>query len=93
MRNSRPIKKLSLTDPDQKWLPDFKVNDPWIAQHATITDLLCHRLGYETFQGDFMFFDSDLTTPEMIEKFGRLKPMYGFRSKWGYTNAAVYGCR
>ncbi len=81
-------KKLSLNDPVRKWLPDFQLYDPWIAEHATITDLLCHRLGFETFQGDFMFFDTDLNTAEMIERFGKLKAMYGFRSKWGYTNAA-----
>ncbi len=50
--------------------------------------MLCHRLGFETFQGDFMYFDSDLTTAEVREKMGKLKPMYGFRSKWGYTNCA-----
>lgn len=80
--------KMSLNDPVQKWLPDFKLYDPWVAKEATITDLLCHRLGFETFQGDFMFFDSDLTKQQMMEKFGRLKPAYSFRSKWGYTNAA-----
>src|ERR1043165_5112365 len=36
-------KKLSLDDAVQKWLPVFQLYDPWIAQHATITDLLCHR--------------------------------------------------
>ena len=81
-------KKLSLDDKVQKWLPDFKLYDPWVAKEAMIRDLLCHRLGFETFQGDFMFFDSDLTTKEMRERFGKLKPLYGFRSKWGYTNAA-----
>lgn len=81
-------KKLSLDDKVQKWLPDFKLYDPWVAKEANIKDLLCHRLGFETFQGDFTFFDSDLTTVEMREKFGRIKPLYSFRSKWGYTNAA-----
>src|SRR6185436_527571 len=81
-------KKLSLDDKVQKWLPDFKLYDPWVAKEATIRDLLCHRLGFETFQGDFMYFDSDLTTAEVREKMGKLKPMYGFRSKWGYTNCA-----
>jgi CubicO group peptidase (beta-lactamase class C family) len=81
-------KKLSLDDKVQKWLPDFKLYDPWVAKEATVRDLLCHRLGFETFQGDFMFFDSDLSTAEMREKFSKLKPMYSFRSKWGYTNAA-----
>jgi len=81
-------KKLSLDDKVQKWLPDFKLYDPWVAKEANIRDLLCHRLGFETFQGDFMFFDSDLTTAEVREKMGKLKPLYGFRSKWGYTNSA-----
>ena len=80
--------KLSLDDKVQKWLPDFKLYDPWVAKEANIRDLLCHRLGFETFQGDFMFFDSDLTTAEVREKMSKLKPMYGFRSKWGYTNSA-----
>ena len=35
-----------------------------------------------------MFFDSDLTTAQVREKFGKVKPMYSFRSKWGYCNAA-----
>lgn len=81
-------KKLSLDDKVKKWLPDFKLYDPWVTNEVIIRDLLCHRLGFETFQGDFMFFDSDLSTAEMREKFGRLKPLYSFRSKWGYTNAA-----
>lgn len=81
-------KKLSLDDKVQKWLPDFKLYDPWVAKEATVRDLLCHRLGFETFQGDFMYFDSDLSTAEIREKMGKLKPMYSFRSKWGYTNSA-----
>jgi len=81
-------KKLSLDDKVQKWLPDFKLYDPWVAKEANIRDLLCHRLGFETFEGDFMYFDSDLTVAEVREKMGKLKPMYGFRSKWGYTNSA-----
>lgn len=81
-------KKLSLDDKVQKWLPDFKLYDPWVAKEATVRDLLCHRLGFETFQGDFMYFDSDLSKEEVRQKFGMVKPLYGFRSRWGYTNAA-----
>lgn len=81
-------KKLSLDDKVQKWLPDFKLYDSWVAKEANIRDLLCHRLGFETFQGDFMYFDSDLTTAEVREKMSKLKPLYGFRNKWGYTNSA-----
>lgn len=81
-------KKLSLDDKVQKWLPDFKLYDPWVAKEANIRDLLCHHLGFETFQGDFMFFDSDLTTAQVRDKMSKLKPLYGFRNKWGYTNSA-----
>src|SRR6476619_1801806 len=81
-------KRLSLDDKVQKWLPDFKLYDPWVTKEAMVRDLLCHRLGFETFQGDFMFFDSDLSLQEVREKFGQLKPKYSFRSRYGYTNAA-----
>jgi CubicO group peptidase (beta-lactamase class C family) len=81
-------KILSLNDNVKKWLPDFKLYDPWVTKEAIIRDLLCHRLGFETFQGDFMFFDSDLSLQEVRQKFGMVKPLYSFRSRWGYTNAA-----
>ncbi len=81
-------KKLSLDDKVLKWLPNFKMYDPWVKKEVTVRDLLCHRLGFETFQGDFMYFNSDLTSAEVMEKLGKVKPMYSFRSKWGYCNAA-----
>jgi CubicO group peptidase (beta-lactamase class C family) len=81
-------KKLSLDDKVQKWLTDFKLYDPWVAKEATVRDLLCHRLGFETFQGDFMYFDSDLSLQGVRDRFAKVKPVYSFRSRWGYTNAA-----
>ncbi len=79
--------KCSLNDKVQQWLPDFTMKDPWVAKELNLTDILCHRIGMETFQGDFMYWTSDLTIQQVIEKFGKLTPKYGFRSKWGYTNA------
>ncbi len=81
-------KKLGLNDKVQKWLPAFKLYDPWVTKEANLRDLLCHRLGFETFQGDFMYFDSDLSAQQVYEKLAKVKPLYSFRSKWGYTNAA-----
>jgi len=34
-----------------------------------------------------MYWTSDLTSDEVILKFGQLIPKYGFRAKYGYTNA------
>jgi CubicO group peptidase (beta-lactamase class C family) len=81
-------KKLSLDDPVKKYLADFTLHDAWVTKEANLRDLLCHRLGYETFQGDFMFFDSDLTTQQVREKWAKVEPLYSFRGQWGYTNAA-----
>ena len=81
-------KKLSLDDKAIKWLPEFKMKDAWVTKEVTVRDLLCHRLGMYTFQGDFMFFDTDLSTQEVLNKFSRLTPYYSFRSTWGYTNTA-----
>ncbi|MCK9400025.1 MAG: serine hydrolase [Bacteroidales bacterium] len=79
--------KCSLDDRVQKYLPGFKMKDPWVAEHITLTDVMSHRIGMETFQGDFMYWESDLSSDEVIEKFGMLTPMYDFRAKWGYCNA------
>jgi CubicO group peptidase (beta-lactamase class C family) len=77
----------SLNDKVVKWLPDFTMKDPWVTKELNLTDILCHRIGMETFQGDFMYWTSDLTKEGVIEKFGKLEPEYDFRTKWGYTNA------
>jgi CubicO group peptidase (beta-lactamase class C family) len=80
-------KKLSLNDKVQKWLPEFKMKDEWISKEINLTDLLCHRMGLATFQGDFTYWGSDLSMDEVIKKFGMLTPKYSFRTTWGYTNA------
>jgi CubicO group peptidase (beta-lactamase class C family) len=79
--------KCSLNDKVVKWLPGFSMKDPWVARELNLTDILCHRIGMGTFQGDFMYWTSSLTRADVIKKFGGLTPLYGFRSKWGYTNA------
>ena len=81
-------KKLSLDDKVVKWLPAFKMKDPLVTRELNIRDLLCHRIGMETFQGDFMYWTSALSDKQVMEKFGKLTPMYSFRNRWGYTNAA-----
>ena len=79
--------KCSFDDKVQKYLPGFKMKDPWVAEHLTLTDITSHRIGLETFQGDFMYWESDLSSEEVVEKFGMLDPMFDFRAKWGYCNA------
>lgn len=81
-------KKLSLDDKVTKWIPEFKLDNKAAGEQAIIRDLLCHRIGFRTFQGDFTYWTSNLTREEVIEKMSHIKATYPFRTKWGYTNAA-----
>ena len=78
--------KCTLNDKVIEWVPNFKMKDPWVTQNANLTDILCHRMGMQTFQGDFMIFDSDFSSDQIIERFGKLTPVYKFRTNWGYFN-------
>jgi CubicO group peptidase (beta-lactamase class C family) len=80
--------KLSLDDKVTKYFPWFKLDEKPAGEMAMVRDLLSHRLGLKTFQGDFTFYNSDLTRVQVIEKMGQLKAAYPFRTKWGYTNSA-----
>ena len=81
-------KKISLDDKVTKWIPQFKLDNKAAGEQAIVRDLLCHRLGFQTFQGDFTYWTSNLTRSEVIEKMSHIKAQYPFRTKWGYTNAA-----
>jgi len=80
--------KLKLTDKVQKWMPEFKLKDPLATRELMIEDLLCHRLGFATFQGDFTYWGSNLTRAQVIKKMGLITPKFSFRRRWGYCNAA-----
>lgn len=81
-------KKLSLNDKVTKWIPGFRLKDPLASQNVTVRDLLCHRIGFETFQGDFTYWTSNLSREAVIGRMGAVSPLYDFRTQWGYCNAA-----
>jgi CubicO group peptidase (beta-lactamase class C family) len=80
--------RLSLDDNVTKYIPQFKLDNMAAGEQAIIRDLLCHRIGFKTFQGDFTFYNTDLTSQQIIEKMALVKAAYPFRTKWGYTNSA-----
>lgn len=80
-------KQLSIDDKVLKYFPDFKLFNNFITQEVTIRDMLCHRVGLKTFQGDFTYWQSNLSRKQVIERFGKNKPLYDFRTRYGYCNA------
>ncbi|MGV3540131.1 MAG: serine hydrolase domain-containing protein, partial [Rufibacter sp.] len=78
--------KLKWDDPVTKYLPYLQLYSPYVTQELTITDLLCHRVGLETFSGDLLWYNTTYTRKEILERARYLKPTYGFRAGYGYSN-------
>lgn len=78
--------KLSLNDKVQDYLPWFELYDPYVSKNMTIRDLLCHRSGLVTFSGDLIWYLTDHSPEEIVRRARYLKPKYGFRAGYGYSN-------
>jgi CubicO group peptidase (beta-lactamase class C family) len=79
-------KKLSWDDKVSKYLPDFQMYDPWVTNELTIRDLVTHRSGLDTFSGDLLWYETNLTSDELLSRVKYLKPVSSFRSRYGYQN-------
>ncbi|MFN0276570.1 MAG: serine hydrolase [Chitinophagales bacterium] len=79
--------RLSLEDKVISHLPYFRMYNDTLTQMVTIEDVLSHRLGFETFQGDFYNWYNNVSRKEIIQNIAKNKPMHQFRDTWGYCNA------
>lgn len=80
-------KKLSLNDKMTQYYPWFRLYDKTSTTLVTIKDMLTHRIGTKTFQGDFTFWNSTLYREDIMKKMQLLKPTQGFRDAYGYCNS------
>ncbi|MBW6492750.1 MAG: serine hydrolase [Lentimicrobium sp.] len=78
--------KLNWDDPVNKYLPWFKLYDPYVTMNFTIRDLLCHRSGLGTFSGDLIWYGSSHSREEIVTRAQFLEPKQGFRAGYGYSN-------
>jgi CubicO group peptidase (beta-lactamase class C family) len=81
-------KRLKLDEKVTTYMPYFKLHNPAYTDMCTVRDLLCHRIGLQTFQGDFLNWGSTLTRKQIIEKLALTPEKYPFRYTYGYCNAA-----
>jgi CubicO group peptidase (beta-lactamase class C family) len=79
--------QIAWDDPVLKHLPDFQMHDPVVTRKITIRDLLCHRGGLATFQGDLASFNSIYDRAEIIRRIRFIEPGYDFRAGFGYSNS------
>ena len=79
--------KLSLNDKITKYYPSFRLYDTTSTRLVSIRDMLTHRIGTKTFQGDFTFWNTKLTRGEIMSRMRLLKPSLTFRQDYGYCNS------
>jgi len=81
--------KLDWDDKVIEYLPWFKMYNNYVTGEITVRDLLCHRSGLKTFSGDLLWYETDYSQDEVIKRARFLKPEYGFRAHFGYSNILV----
>lgn len=67
-------------------LPEFQLHDPYITRELTIRDLLCHRCGLATFDGDLLWYGTSYNRKEVMHRIRHLPIKNSFRIKFGYQN-------
>lgn len=87
LANLEAEKKLSIDDKVSKYISWYRVYDEDVSRMVTIRDLLSHRLGTKTFQGDFTFWNSNLSRQEVVTRMRLMKPSLQFRKDFGYCNS------
>lgn len=65
-------------------LPDFQLFDRDASQHATLRDLVSNRTGLS--RHDFMWYNSNYSRQELLQRARYLEPLYGFRERYHYNS-------
>ncbi len=80
--------KLKWDDPVTKYLPRFRMHDPWVTRNMQVRDLLIHNSGLGLGAGDLMLWPepNDFTRTDIIAGLEHLKPTHSFRSHYAYDN-------
>ncbi|MEP6511850.1 MAG: membrane dipeptidase [Dokdonella sp.] len=80
--------KLHWDDPVTKYLPAFRMHDPWVTREMQVRDLLIHNSGLREGAGDLMLWPEPnrFTRKDIIAGLAYLKPQRSFRSGYAYDN-------
>ena len=80
--------KLRWDDPVTKYLPQFRMHDPWVTANMRVADLLTHSSGLPEGGGDLMLWPEPnlFTRADIIHGLQYIKPGYSFRSQYEYDN-------
>lgn len=77
---------LSLNDPVQKWIPDFRLSTDLASQQLILEDILTGRTGLGSHQGDFLFWKTHHTKEHLFKVLPELQLESNIRRKFIYNN-------
>src|SRR6185312_3207293 len=80
--------KLHWDDPVTKYLPTYRMYDPWVTANMQVGDLLVHHSGLPEGAGDLMLWPgpNHFTAGDVVRGLRYLEPAYSFRAGYGYDN-------
>lgn len=78
--------KVAWDDHVYQHLPWFRLRDESATRDIRIRDLLCHRSGLGTFSGDLLWWGTEYSPREVLERAALLEPASSFRAEYGYSN-------
>ncbi|MBK7669667.1 MAG: beta-lactamase family protein [Sphingobacteriaceae bacterium] len=62
------------------------MSEEYRTENTTIRDVLSHRIGFGTFQSDFLNWNTIRPRKDLIANMVNVTPKYGFREHYGYCN-------
>lgn len=70
------------------YIPEFRMNEPWVTANFTVRDLLTHRSGLAPFAGDMLLWPEPnlFTVEDIIYALRFFEPASSFRSRYAYDN-------
>lgn len=77
-------KKVAWDDPVSKYLPWFRLPNPYLTEHVTVRDALRHTSGVGN--ADLLWSREDLDTREVLERMRGAPTTASLRSEWVYQN-------
>jgi len=80
--------RLHWDDPVTRYLPSFRMYDPWVTANMQVGDLLVHHSGLPEGAGDLMLWPqpNHFTPRDVVHGLRYLKPAYSFRAGYAYDN-------
>lgn len=78
--------KLDWNDPVRQHMPEFATPLPYVTDNFSVKDLLCHRSGWITFDGDLLWYGTNYSQQEILARHAHEPMTLPFRDEFGYSN-------